>query len=138
MPAAAAPWNPACGRLPRPRHRQHAHPRDWRAPLKEGRFLVLSPFPSTQRRPTAQLAARRNELVADLARQVLIVHAAPGGKTEAFARKLAESGKPLLTLDSPANANLMEMGARAGAKTPISCFDGVYYRNDSTTAVHPL
>ena len=41
------------------------------------------------------------------------VHAAPGGKTEAFARKLAESGKPLLTLDSPANANLMEMGARA-------------------------
>ncbi|MYA79382.1 MAG: hypothetical protein F4X39_02495 [Acidobacteriia bacterium] len=39
------------------------------------------------------------------------VHAAPGGKAEALARKLAESGKPLLTLDSPANANLMEMGA---------------------------
>ena len=91
-------------------------PRDWRAPLKEGRFLVLSPFPSTQRRPTAELAARRNDLVADLARQVIIVHAAPGGKTEAFARKLAESGKPLLTLDSPANANLMEMGARAGGQ----------------------
>ena len=91
-------------------------PRDWRAPLKEGRFLVLSPFPFTQRRPTAELAARRNDLVADLARQVLIVHASPGGKTEAFARKLAESGKPLLTLDSPANANLMEMGARAGGQ----------------------
>ncbi|MDE0165954.1 MAG: DNA-processing protein DprA [Bryobacterales bacterium] len=88
-------------------------PRDWRAPLEEDRFLVLSPFPSTRRRPTVKLAARRNDLVANLARRVLIVHAAPGGKTEAFARKLAESGKPLLTLDSPANANLMEMGARA-------------------------
>ncbi len=42
-----------------------------------------------------------------------LVHAAPGGNTEAFARKLAGSGKPLLSLDSPANANLMEMGAWA-------------------------
>ena len=42
-----------------------------------------------------------------------LAHATPNGKTEAFARKLAESGKPLLTLDSPANANLMQMGARA-------------------------
>lgn len=41
-----------------------------------------------------------------------LVHAAPGGNTEAFARKLAGTGKPLLTLDSPANANLMQMGAR--------------------------
>ena len=47
----------------------------------------------------------------DLADQVFIAHAAPGGKTEAFARKLADSGKPLLTLNSPANTNLVEMGA---------------------------
>ena len=33
------------------------------------------------------------------------------GKTEAFARKLAAAGKPLLTLDSPANANLVGLGA---------------------------
>ncbi|MCY4585215.1 MAG: hypothetical protein OXB98_04165 [Bryobacterales bacterium] len=93
-------------------------PLDWRAPLEECRFLVLSPFPSTRRRPTVQLAARSNDLVADLARRILIVHAAPGGKTEAFARKLAESGKPPLTLDSPANVNLMEMGARALSQVP--------------------
>ena len=29
-----------------------------------------------------------------------------------LARKVAESGKPLLTLDSPANANLLKLGAR--------------------------
>ena len=48
----------------------------------------------------------------DLAQRVFIAHAAPGSKNEAFAHKLAESGKPLLTLDSPANANLMQIGTR--------------------------
>ena len=87
-------------------------PRDWRAALDEDRLLVLSPFPSTRRRPTAALAAQRNDLVADLAAQVFIAHVAPGSKTEAFARKLAESGKPLLMLHSPANKNLVEIGAQ--------------------------
>ena len=86
--------------------------RDWRAALDENRLLILSPFPSTRRRPTAELAAQRNDLVADLATQVFITHAAPGSKTEAFARKLAALGKPLLTLNSPTNANLADMGAK--------------------------
>ena len=85
--------------------------RDWHPALDEGRLLVLSPFPATARRPTAELAAQRNDLVANLAQRVFITHAAPGSKTEAFARKLAANGKPLLTLDSPANENLVEMGA---------------------------
>ena len=86
-------------------------PRDWRPALDDGRLLVLSPFPATVRRPTADLAAQRNELVASLASRVFIAHAAPGSKTEAFVRRLADAGKPLLTLDSPANANLMAMEA---------------------------
>lgn len=87
-------------------------PRDWRPGLEEGRLLILSPFPATARRPTAKLAAQRNELVAALAERVFIAHAAPGGQTEAFAQKVAASGKPLLTLDSPANANLFALGAQ--------------------------
>ena len=66
-------------------------------------MLVLSPFPSSQRRPTVELAAQRNDFVANLAVQVFIAHAAPGSKTEDFARELAAAGKPLLTLDSRAN-----------------------------------
>ena len=86
-------------------------PRAWRPALDDGRLLVLSPFPATARRPTAALAAQRNDLVASRASRVFIAHAAPGSKTESFARKLADSGKPLIALDSPANANLVEMGA---------------------------
>ena len=87
-------------------------PRDWRSALDDGRLLLLSPFPATARRPTAELAAQRNDLVADLAQRVFIAHAASGSKTEAFARKLAATGKPLLTLDRPTNANLVEMVAK--------------------------
>ena len=86
-------------------------PREWRPALDDGHLLVLSPFPATVRRPTAELAAQRNELVASLASRIFIAHAARGSKTEGFARKLAGSGKPLLTLDSPANTNLVKMGA---------------------------
>ena len=102
-------------------------PRAWRPALDDGRLLVLSPFPSSSRRPTEALAVQRNELVADLAQQVFIAHTAPGSKTEAFARKVAESSKPLLTLDSPANGNLVAMGAdfitkenREGSLDPLA------------------
>ena len=87
-------------------------PRNWRPALDEGRLLVLSPFPATARRPTAEFAAQRNELVASLASRIFIAHAAPCSKTEAFARKLAVSGMPLITLDSSANTNLVKTGAR--------------------------
>ena len=92
-------------------------PRGWRPALDDGRLLVLSTFPATVRRPTEELAARRNELVASLASRVFIAHAAPSSKTEAFARKLVASGKPLLTLHSPANANLMRIGAAVSDST---------------------
>lgn len=87
-------------------------PRDWRPAIAERRLLIISPFPPSQHRPTVKLAAQRNDMVVTLASRVFIAYAARAGKTEELARKVAESGKPLLTLDSPANANLLELGAR--------------------------
>ena len=91
-------------------------PRDWRTALGEDRLLVISPFPSTRRRPTAELSFQRNDLVTDLADQVFIAHAAPGSKTEAFARKLADSGKPLLTLNSPLTLIWWRWGRRCSTQ----------------------
>ena len=87
--------------------------REWRPPISEGRLLILSPVGRSQHRPTAALAAQRNDLVAALATELFIPYAAPGGKTESLARKHAAAGKVILTLDSPANANLLALGARA-------------------------
>lgn len=86
-------------------------PAAWRAAVKEGRLLLLSPFAANVQRPTAELAQARNELVAAVADVVFIAHAAPGGKTEAFARVVLGWGKRVLTLDSPENAGLVTLGA---------------------------
>ena len=57
-------------------------------------MLLLSPFSATQRRMTEETALTRNLVVAALAETVLVVHATPGNKTEAFCRELARWGKP--------------------------------------------
>ncbi len=86
-------------------------PTVWKAPLAEGRLLLLSPFPASQRRATADLAAARNAFVANIANRVFVAHAAPGGRTAALCRDTLTAGKPLLTLDDPANAALITLGA---------------------------
>ena len=88
-------------------------PRGWRTPISEGRLLILSPFGRSKHRPTAALAAQRNDFVAALATEIFIPYASPGGKTESLARQHAAAGKKILTLDSPANADLFGLGARA-------------------------
>lgn len=90
----------------------------WRGALDSGRLLVLSPFPPSQRSVTADSAARRNRFVAQLADEILIAHAAPGGKTEAMCRDLQGTGKPLLTLDRPENRLLLDLGVE-----PLSVSD---------------
>ena len=86
-------------------------PARWSAPLAEGRLLVLSPFGEGHARQTARFAHKRNEFVAALASPILIIHAAPNGTTEEFARQFVAWGKPLLTLPADGNSNLLALGA---------------------------
>jgi hypothetical protein len=43
---------------------------------------------------------------------VFVAHAAPGSKTEHFCHDVLSWGKPLLTLESDENANLLALGVR--------------------------
>jgi predicted Rossmann fold nucleotide-binding protein DprA/Smf involved in DNA uptake len=88
-------------------------PAERRGAIAEGRLAVASPFAADVRRATAQTAAARNRFVAALAAAVLVVHAAPGGKTEALCREVAGWGRPLAALADPANAELAALGAQA-------------------------
>ena len=85
-------------------------PAPWRAPLEEGRLLLLSCFDDKARRPTKQTVARRNALVAELATCLLVPHAAPGGKVEQLCQRAIAQGKQVFTLD-PADPRLVELGA---------------------------
>jgi len=73
-------------------------PREWRRPLAAGRLLILSPFDTKHPRITAENAQYRNRFAAALATRILIPHAAPGSKTEAFARDVARWGKRVQTV----------------------------------------
>jgi len=64
-------------------------PPDWKKPLTDGRLLILSCFSEGERRVTADLAARRNELVAALADEVWFAHITPGGRTEQLAKRFS-------------------------------------------------
>lgn len=87
-------------------------PTAWKTGIVQGRLLLLSPFGEHFRRPTVELSEQRNEFVATLADQVVFAYANPGGKTEALAKKVISSGKPVLTFDGKENANLVALGAR--------------------------
>lgn len=63
-----------------------------KAPLIAGWLLILSAFRPTETRVTAELAARRNAIVAALATDTLILHATPGGRLE---KSLSQKPLPL-------------------------------------------
>ena len=102
VPASAAAGKPARRRLPRPAASTGCASPASGVPLSTtAACCSCPPSPPRPAGPTAERAARRNDLVASLASRVFTAHAAPGSKTEAFARRLAASGKPLLTLEQP-------------------------------------
>jgi len=87
-------------------------PREYKKPLDEDRLLLLSPFEKKQNRPTIKTSAIRNRFVAAMADNIFVAHAAPGGKTEEFCREIITWEKPLLTLESVDNKNLIELGTK--------------------------
>lgn len=87
-------------------------PAAWKPHIDAGRLLVVSPFAEAQKRATQPNADLRNRLVAALAPVVFIAYAAPGGKTEAFARSLLAAGKPVQTFASADTQNLLDLGAQ--------------------------
>ena len=60
-------------------------PSEWQTAIDSGRLLLLSRF-ERLRRADKETARRRNELVAALVDEVLIVHAEPGGAVERISR----------------------------------------------------
>ena len=86
--------------------------KDYQKAVEGDRLLLISPFQGNQHRLTSALAQKRNQFVTALADAVFIAYAAPGSKTEALAKQLANENKPLLTFESSDNQNLMGLGAQ--------------------------
>jgi len=76
-------------------------PTAWKSGLDKGRLLVLSAFPPGVQRATTALAIRRNEFVAALASEIIVLHATPGGRLESLVREFERAGR-LVTRLPPA------------------------------------
>src|SRR5262245_30801578 len=106
---------------------------EWKEPIEQGRLLVVSPFDKTGRRQTAELAERRNQFVAELARAAFIAHASPGGATSALFQTLVERRIPTWTFASDTDSTLVNGGAkplttvneiRIALMSPMDCVAG--------------
>lgn len=64
--------------------------------FKEGRLLIVSPFPTQHKRITAVLSDQRNRFVAALCDRIFVPYAAPGSRTEALCNELRTSGKEMI------------------------------------------
>jgi len=95
-------------------------PKEYANALSRGRLLMLSSFGEGIKRADKDTARIRNEFVAAFADRVFVAHAASGGKTEKFCRKVIGWRKPLLTFKDPSNIALLNLGAR-----PFSGLDGI-------------
>ena len=61
-------------------------------PLEQGRLLIITPFDKTVKRVNSQTAQTRNQMMAELADQIAIGYASPGGQLETLLR---ETDKPI-------------------------------------------
>ncbi|MBL7913988.1 MAG: DNA-binding protein [Bacteroidia bacterium] len=65
---------------------------EFEKPIQEGRLLIISPFDKTVNRVTEQTAETRNKLMIELADQITIGYASPGGQ---LGRLISEIQKPI-------------------------------------------
>lgn len=66
--------------------------------LTAGRLLIISPFSEKYKRKNAKLAAKRNEVIYDLADEIMIAYANQGGLLEEMLYK--KTGKVVKWLDN--------------------------------------
>jgi predicted Rossmann fold nucleotide-binding protein DprA/Smf involved in DNA uptake len=89
-------------------------PGDWARALEEGRLLLLSSV-EHRRRADVGMAANRNRLVAALASEVSVVHAAPGGRVYRLIAEVLGWSTPVQCPAHDANVALLLLGATAWA-----------------------
>jgi len=79
--------------------------------LVKQRLLIVTPFPPDVTRVTQTTANRRNELMAELADEIFVAYAQPGGNVERLVRRWLQKDKKICTFSVPENESLINAGA---------------------------
>ena len=79
--------------------------------LSTNRLLIVTPFNESVRRASQETANKRNELMIQLADEIVIAYAQPGGNVERLLMKSLPKGKKVRTFDVSENRALIDAGA---------------------------
>ena len=82
----------------------------WKQPIKDNRILVLSQFSKEKQRIIETLSRERNQLVAALADEILIIYAPQASKISTLATIAIKHNKKVFALDAPENEHLFQLG----------------------------
>jgi predicted Rossmann fold nucleotide-binding protein DprA/Smf involved in DNA uptake len=69
-------------------------PAELKGPMTDGRLLLLSPFASSDRRVTKELAVQRNRFAAAVADEIVFAHITPGGHLDELRQLVTAWGIP--------------------------------------------
>ena len=76
--------------------------------LERNRLLIITPFESSVTRVIQETANKRNDLMAELADEIFVAYARPGGNVEQLVMKWLKKGKRVSTFDVVENRHLLE------------------------------
>jgi predicted Rossmann fold nucleotide-binding protein DprA/Smf involved in DNA uptake len=78
--------------------------------LAKNRLLIITPFSPRVTRVTQETANQRNELMAELANEIFVAYAQPGGNVERLIHRWLQKGKRVCMFDVQENKALIETG----------------------------
>lgn len=81
--------------------------------LSKNRLLIITAFSSSVTRASQETANKRNELMVDLADEIFVPYAQPGGNVERIVMRTLKKGKNVQTFNLSENEALIEAGATA-------------------------
>ena len=79
--------------------------------LAKDRLLIITPFGPGIRHANQATSNRRNALIAELADEIFVPFARPGGHVEQLAMKCLRKGKTVRTFHVPENGKMIAAGA---------------------------
>jgi len=88
--------------------------------LSNNRFVIVTPFAKTIKRVTEQTAGKRNSMMAEMADELFIAYAQPGGNVERLVLNQLINRKKVVVFDVVENKHLLELGAKAFQNNPHS------------------
>ncbi|MBI9051350.1 MAG: hypothetical protein JEZ00_18140 [Anaerolineaceae bacterium] len=87
-------------------------PTVWKEHATYGRLQIISPFTQPIHRITKETAEQRNETIANLVDEIIIVHASQGGKQEQQCKQWICEGKIVFAMADHENQHLFDMGCK--------------------------